>query len=54
MEGYQVATINQVVAEIDISVTTTGNFKTIILKKTDLSGSVNRCAKRRGQGCWNP
>ena len=32
MEGYQVATINQVVAEIDISVTTTGNFKTITLE----------------------
>merc|ERR1712084_157684 len=32
MEGYQVATIDQVVGEIDIFVTTTGNFKIITLE----------------------
>merc|ERR1719486_1614890 len=32
MEGYQVATIEQVVGEIDIFVTTTGNFKIITLE----------------------
>merc|ERR1719457_288931 len=32
MEGYQVATIDQVVGEIDIFITTTGNFKIITLE----------------------
>merc|ERR1712106_132594 len=32
MEGFQVATIDQVVGEIDIFVTTTGNFKIITLE----------------------
>merc|ERR1719223_1310555 len=32
MEGYQVATIDQVVGEIDIFTTTTGNFKIITLE----------------------
>merc|ERR1712230_54530 len=32
MEGYQVATIDDVVGEIDIFVTTTGNFKIITLE----------------------
>merc|ERR1712028_188112 len=31
-EGFQVATIDQVVGEIDIFVTTTGNFKIITLE----------------------
>merc|ERR1712118_536862 len=31
MEGYQVATIDQVVGEIDIFITTTGNFKIITI-----------------------
>merc|ERR1711963_394115 len=33
MEGFQVATMDEVVGEIDIFVSTTGNFKIITLKK---------------------